>query len=62
MMPDSDRKGRIFYLPLTPMIDSFSCTPFISECRFFNNAVTLIADVYCDDITVAFNDILHSMT
>ena len=34
-----------FYLPLTPMIDSFSCTPFISERRFFNNSVTSIADV-----------------
>ena len=28
------------------MIDSFSCTPFISERRFFNNAVTSIADVH----------------
>ena len=34
-----------FYLPLTPMIDYFSCTSFISERRFVNNAVTSIADV-----------------
>ena len=41
-------------VPLTTMIDYFSCTPFISECRFFNNAVISIAD----DITVAFNDVI----
>ena len=40
-------------VPLTTMIDYFSCTPFISERRFFNNAVISIAD----DITVAFNDV-----
>ena len=56
MMPDCDREGRIFYLPLTPMIDSFSCTPFISERRFFHNAVTLIE--YCDDIIVVVFDVI----
>ena len=45
MMPDPDREGRIFLSIPTPMIDSFSCTPFISDRRFFNNAVTSIADV-----------------
>ena len=34
-----------FYLTLTPMINFFSCTPFISEHRFLHNAVTLIADI-----------------
>ena len=42
-----------FYLPLTPIIDSyFFCTPFISESRLFNNAVTLIADVRLIVMTV----------
>ena len=41
-----------FYLPLTPMIDPYSCTHFISE-RFLNNAITLIADVR---LTLTFND------
>ena len=59
-MPDCDLEGRIF-LPLTLTIDSFSCTPFISERRFLNTAVNLIADVprqYCDDNTAAFDDII----
>ena len=34
-----------FCVHLTLMIDSFSFTPCISERRFFNNAVTSIADV-----------------
>ena len=44
-MPDCDREGRRFLSTFTPVIDSFSCTPFISERRFSNNAVTWIADV-----------------
>ena len=35
----------VFCLPLTPMIDSFACTPFISKRRIFNYAATSIADV-----------------
>ena len=42
VMPDCDREGLIFLS--TPIIDSFSCTPFISEHRFCNNAVTSFAD------------------
>ena len=39
--------------------ESLSYTPFISERRFFNNAVTSIADVrHIDDTTVAFNDVI----
>ena len=34
MMSDCDPEGQIFYLSLTPMIDSFSCIPFISESGF----------------------------
>ena len=34
-----------FYLPLTPMIDSFICTPFISERIIFKTAVISIAEV-----------------
>ena len=56
VLPDSNSLDGFFYLlltimtysynlPLTTMIDSFSCTPFISEPRFFNSAVTSIADV-----------------
>ena len=42
------------------MIDSFTCTPFMSEYIFFNNAVTSVADgpPYCDEITVVFNDVI----
>ena len=43
-MPDCYREGRIFYLPLTPKIESFSCTPFISE-DVSDIAVDSIADV-----------------
>ena len=35
-----------FYLTLTPMIDSFSYTHFISERILFNKAVTSIAEVH----------------
>ena len=45
-MPDCDREGQILYLPLTSTINSFSCTPFISEREVFNNAVTSLADVH----------------
>ena len=47
MMPDSDPERGIFYLPLTPIINTFffSCIAFISERRFLDNAVTSIADV-----------------
>ena len=45
MMPDCDREGRIFLSTPYTHDRSFSCTPFISENRFFNSAVTLIADV-----------------
>ena len=39
------------------MIDSFSCTPFISEHRhrFFKNAVTLIADICHVVMTLPFS-------
>ena len=50
-------KDKFFYQPLPPMIDSFSGTPFLSEHRFFNNAVTSVAE-YCDDITVAFDYVI----
>ena len=39
--------------------NSFSCTPFISEWRFFNNAVTLIADICHTVMTLlVFNDVI----
>ena len=47
-----------FYLPLTPMVDSFSCTPSISERRFFDKAVTSIVDVRHIVMIVAFNDVI----
>ena len=34
-----------FCLPITPMIDSYSCITFISERRIFNNVFTLITDI-----------------
>ena len=34
-----------FYLSPTPMIETFSCIPFISEGGIFDNAVSSIADV-----------------
>ena len=40
------------------MIDSFSCTHFISERRFFDNAVTSIVYVRHIVMTVAFNDVI----
>ena len=46
-MQDCDREGQIF-LSTPHTHDAFSfffCIPFISERRFFNNAVTSIADV-----------------
>ena len=58
MMPDSEHEGQIFYLPLTPMIDSFPCTTFISDHRSFNNAVTSIADFHHIVMTsLTFNDV-----
>ena len=44
-MPDSDREGRIFLSIRHTHDRLFSCTPFISERRVFDNAVTSIADV-----------------
>ena len=38
-------RDRFVFLPLTPMIYSFSCIPFISKRWFFNNAVTPISAV-----------------
>ena len=42
-----------FYLPLTPMIDSFSCTPFIPERRFLSHSKCWR---FCNGLTVTFND------
>ena len=58
MMPDDDREGRIFLSTHTPMRESFSCTSFISECRFFFNNAVCRRPPYCDDNTVAFNDVI----
>ena len=55
MMPDCDPEGRFFSLSLTLMKDSFSCTLFISECRFHFDCWR---PPYCDDNTVAFNDVI----
>ena len=68
--PDQTRRWRgmdFFYLPLTAVKDIiiflfifffFFCTPFISERRFFDNTVTLMADVHITGITVTFNDVI----
>ena len=64
VMPDSIARDWVFYLPLTPMIDSFSCTSFISERRLFNNAVTSIAYVRYIVMTLLLRLMtsLHSVT
>ena len=46
-----------FYLS-TPVIYSFSCTPLISECSSFLIIQSLRLLTSCDDISVAFNDVI----
>ena len=64
MMPDCDREGQSFLSTLTLIIESFSCTLFISERRlffinerrfFFIKAVTSIADIR--DIVIILRDV-----